>query len=246
MKKTKLLSIPLLLFFTFIILQSNLPAAGDIEKSNYIIIFQVNEYNSKLDDAVEYLYKNVIKPQDRLTIITPVKAYEISQKTRQAQTVEKLVKLTSNILKRDIVNGSSSYHQILTQMTQMIVDIDNGVGESAGSSSGKGTGNMDTNDLKNHLVTYRQLLAEMRNLRKLNETLFLKMAEMYKKLTGKNYIYIIYQKELRIVPDRDVMENLRNNPDLRFDVIDVFIKDEGEEFLDVKKVVLSRSNRFNF
>lgn len=229
MKKKLILGIIMLVLLAAL----NVNAETKKEKplgSNYIIIFQVTDYTPKIAETVEYIFKNMLKAEDRLTLFSPVKPYNFSQKTRQAQSVEKLIKLTKSVLKRDIIGGTASYKQILGSMKQAVIEIGSEInGGGFGSSSGVST-------LKNQLVNYKTLLKEMRNLRKLNETFFLKLADMLKKLDGKSYIYIVYQKELRIIPNRDVMEALRKNPDIKFDAMEVFAHDSSEEFINIENV----------
>ncbi len=221
----------ILVLFTSLALKGNVPTEKKAGGSIYIIIFQLTDYNPKIGDTVEYIFNNMIKPQDQLIIITPVKPYTFSQKTRQSQTREQLIKLTQNVLKRDIVSGTVNYHQILNRMTQLVLEIGDGVG-STSSGGGMGGGTTNTSTIKTQLVTYRQLREEMKNLRKLNEKLFIKFSEIFK----KGIIYVVYQKELRVIPDRDVMEALRDNQDVRFDAMEVFLQENTDEFLDVKKV----------
>lgn len=233
MKKKFLYGFIILLLFTSFALKGNVPTEKKDGGSTYILIFQLTDYNPKIGDTVEYIFKNMIKPQDQLIIITPVKPYTFSQKTRESQTQEQLIKLTQNVLKRDIVTGTANYHEILNRMTQLVLDIGDGVGStpSAGLPGG-GPGPPDTSDIKTQLVTYRQLRGEMKNLRKLNEKLFIRFSEIFK----KGIIYVVYQKELQVIPDRDVMEALRNNQAIRFDAMEVFLQENTDEFLDVTKL----------
>lgn len=231
MKKKFLYGFIILLLFTSFALKGNVPTEKKAEGRIYIIIFQVTDYNPKIGDTVEYIFKNMIKPHDQLIILTPVKPYTFSQKTRQSQSREQLIKLTQNVLKRDIVSGTANYHEILNRMTQLVLDIGSGVG-STSSGGGLGGGAPNTSDIKTQLVTYRQLRGEMKNLRKLNEKLFIRFSEIFK----KGIIYVVYQRELQVIPDRDVMEALRNNQEIRFDAMEVFLQANTDEFLDVTKL----------
>lgn len=229
MKNLSIFAILIMVLLTSSILNGQVNSI--VKGSNYIFIFHVSDYNSKLSDAVEYIFKDVIKPEDQLTIFSPVKPYSFSKKTRSSQSKEKLIELTKNVLKKDIELGMSNYKEILIQMKQLVV----GIGAGLGITNESGPGAFPLG-LKANLVSYRQLLDEMRNLRKLNENLFLKIAEKLKNLKEKNYIYIIYQKELRIIPGHVVMETLRNNKDIGFDAMEVFRQDENKEFINIKKV----------
>jgi hypothetical protein len=222
----------ILVLFAPLALKGNVPTDEETGGNIYIVILQLTDYNSKVADTVEYIFKDMIQPQDQLVLITPVKPYTFSQKTRQSQTPEQLIKLTQNVLKRDIVTGTANYHQILNRMTQLVLDIGSGVGDTSSGGGGMGGTLTNVNTIKNQLVTYRQLREEMKGLRKLDEKLFIKFCEIFK----KGIIYVVYQQELQVIPNRDVMEALRNNMDVRFDAMEVFLQENTGEFLDVTKL----------
>jgi hypothetical protein len=113
-------------------------------------------------------------------------------------------------------------------MTQLVREIS---GDNTNISLGS--------DLKNNMVQYRQLLENMRNLRKLNENLFLQLTGVFKKGTGKNYLYVFYQKELRIIPNNDVLQQLKQSYEFKADATELFEQDNDEKFLDVETVSLA-------
>ena len=215
--------IPLLVFLAFsgsIIAVEGAPAA-------YVLIFQGSEYDSKLGSAVDYFFNDLLKPEDSLLIITPQKPYNYSPQTRQSQSPAQMIQITKDVLKRDISMGAASYKSILEQM-EIVVDS-----LSSGGAGGRSL-----------LVQYRQLLENLRSIRKWNDDMFIKLAQMLKANKGENHIFIFYQTELRVIPDRSTLNNLRNDPELKFDVSEVF---EGENFtnvIDVEKVsqALQESN----
>jgi hypothetical protein len=201
--------IPLLVFLAFpgsIIAVEGAPSA-------YVLIFQGSEYDSKLGSAVDYFFNEVLKPQDSLLIITPQKPYNYSPQTRQSQSPAQMIQITKDVLKRDISMGAASYKSILEQM-EIIVD-------SLASGGAEG---------RSLLVQYRQLLENLRNIRKWNDDIFIKLAQMLQQNKGENHIFIFYQTELRIIPDRNALNKLRNDPELKFDVSEAF---EAENFGDV-------------
>ncbi len=233
------MKICLALFVLFLTLNFQITLGNNLlgekeSRNNYILVFQVTEFNSEIASTVEYFFNKILQPQDQLSIVTPQKAYSYSYQTRKMHTKEELIKLTKNIFKRDITIGAAQYNQILEAMIQTVLEIGGGTESSSGSNR---------SDLRSQLIKYRQLIKEMYHIRKLNNDLFQKFAEYFKNKKGKNYLYIFYQRELKVVPARDAMENLRNNPDFRFDVMEVFGIEFGKEFLDIKmlKQILKES-----
>ncbi|MCX6583892.1 MAG: hypothetical protein NT166_27260 [Candidatus Aminicenantes bacterium] len=201
-------------------------AAGEetAARCNYILIFQASEYNSKMGDAVDFFFRNILKPEDHLSIITPANPYNFSPQTRQAYPIEKLVSRTQDVLKRDISVGAANYQQILDGMMQLVREI------SGGTVGG---------DIKSCMIQYRQLLANMRNLRKLNENLFMQLAGLFKKETGKNYLYIFYQEELRIIPNRKTLQRLKESSEFNADTVELFEEENSQDFLNVETVSMA-------
>lgn len=205
--------------------------------TNYMVFFQLTEYNSKVADSVDYLFEKVVKAGDGLTVFSPQRPYSFSPQTFKSQPLKELVKRTKDVLKRDISVTAGDYREIEDTMTQIVLDIAEATGTSSEGSSGfaSGGGNA-TQSLKSLIVQYRQLLENLRGLRKLNEDLFMKMATMFKG-KGKTNVYIIYESIFRVIPDRDTMDALRRNQDVAFDATEVFTKVEDKEFMDTAKVI---------
>ncbi len=199
--------------------------------NNYILIFQITEYDSKLGDAVDYFFKKMLRPEDQLSILTPARPYNFTAKTREAYTIDQLIAQTKKVLKRDTTVGAANYDQILQAMETVVREISTGMDPSYSMSGGaSGT------DMKAHMIQYRQLLENMRTVRKLNEDLFIKLAQFFKTLPGKNYLYVFYQEELRVIPNRQAMNNLRENMNYKADATELFEEESSEEFIDVEKV----------
>lgn len=203
-------------------------------RSNYILIFQATEYDSKIGDAIDFFFKKILKPEDHLSIITPVNPYNFSPQTRQTYPIEKLIERTKDVLKRDITIGVANYQQILANMMQLVRDISGNMVSGADASASSSTAL--SSDLKSSLGQYRQLLENMRNLRKLNENLFMQLAGLFKKETGKNYLYIFYQKELRIIPNPNALQRLVQSYEYKADATELFESDRDEAFLNTETV----------
>ena len=229
------------LFFVFLALSlftaAALPGSSPLEEStestegsngnNYIFIFQVTRYDTNIADAVAFIFHRLIKPEDSLTLFTPVKSYSFSQKTRETQPKEKLIQVTQNVLKRDITLGMADHNRILEDMEQLLKDMS----DPSGSFFQLGGP-----DLKNILINYRQLLDTIINLRKLDGPFFLGLANALKKLKGKNYLYILYQKELRAIPSNNIMIALKEIREIKFDVMSLFETRIDKEVMDVERV----------
>lgn len=188
---------------------------------NYVLMFHTLEYNTRLGDAAEYFLKEVIKPEDSLILLTPQKPYTFSQKTRQTTPLEKLIQLTKDVLKRDISMAASTYKDIIQQMEVVVRNFTD----------------PDTTQPKNLLTQYRQLKENLFNIRKLNGKLFMDLAAMFKQAKGENHIIIFYEKRIRVIPNRQTMERLRSNSEVRYEVNEVLEAESTKEVMDVEPVI---------
>lgn len=223
------------ILLTVTVMSAGAPPAASAKGNNYIFIFQVTRYDMNIADAVDFIFNNIIKPEDSLTIFTPVKSYSFSKNTRQAQPKKKLVEVTKKVLKRDISIGTADYNRMLGNMAQLIREISDPGGTDPSKSIVGSTGLQGTT-IKNILVNYRQLLDNIRSIRKLDEPFFLGLARAFKNVKGKNYLYILYQKELRPIPRNSQISDLKEIREIRFDVMSLFETEIDKDIMDVEKV----------
>lgn len=243
MKKTFLITSLILVF----LLTTLTPAASAADEGvNYVLIFQVTEYNSKIGDAAKYFLKNMLNPQDNLFLLSPTQLYNFSAPMRQKYNLSDLIAQTEKVLKKDATMAAANYEQVLNAMTQIVVEISNGVDSAPSGLSG---GVQSGTDIKQYMAQYRQLMENLRQLRKLNENFFIDMATKLKALPGKTSFYVIYEKELKYTPTRNAIDNLRQNPRYKFDAAELFEGESTEKLMDTDKVVQAfkdASITFNF
>jgi hypothetical protein len=95
----------------------------------------------------------------------------------------------------------------------------------------------DTTQLKSLTAQYRQLKENLFNIRKLNEKLFMDLAAMFKQAKGENHIIIFYEKRMRVIPNRQTMERLRADSEVRYEVNEVLETESSKEVMNVKTVI---------
>jgi len=209
------------------------PTPAATEGINYVMLIHGTEYNSKIGDMVDYFFKSVFKPGDTLMIFSPVKPYKYSPQTLQTLTKEQLIKQTTDVLKRDISVSSATYQSATDSMIKTVLDI----GATQGSNEAGSAGGRSGEDVKSLLVQYKQIQQNFREQRnKLDEGLFMKLAEMYKNQKGKTVFYVFYQKEIKYVPDRTTMDRLRSNMAVGMDAIEIFQGENLKKIMDIEVV----------
>ena len=204
---------------------------------NFILLYNINEYNSKIADSVDYFFQNVLKKGDQLILLTPLKPYTFSRQTLNSKSKGELITAAKTVLKRDVPVGASNYLNVVEQMKHLVAEIKNGVDGAVQSMGGAAFV-----DLKSLLIQYRQLLENMRVTRKVNEDLLLKFADIFKDQPGQTHLVVFFHQELRPIPVRNIMSNLYKNKDLKFDAADVFESDESEETINCESVGKSLIN----
>ncbi|MGD2087839.1 MAG: hypothetical protein PVH61_16800 [Candidatus Aminicenantes bacterium] len=195
--------------------------AEDTGINNWVLMFQVLEYNKRIGDAADYFLKEVLKPEDNLLLFTPQRHYNFSQKTRQTNPLEKLIQITKDVLKRDIFMAASAYNDIIRQMEVLVRTFTD----------------PDSTQQKHLTSQYRQLKENLFAIRKLNEKLFLDLAAMFKQAKGKNHIIIFYEKRMRVIPNRQTMDRLRADPEVRYDINEVLEAESAKEVMNVNAVI---------
>jgi hypothetical protein len=237
MKKTLFFVFWISILLTVTAMSAGAPPAESAKGNNYIFIFQVTRYDLNIAGAVDFIFSNIIKPEDSLTIFTPVKSYSFSKNTRKTQPKKKLIDVTKKVLKRDITIGTADYNRMLENMAQLIRELSGAAGGTGSSNSTIGTTSLQgASTIKNIMVNYSQLLDTIRSQRKLDGPFFLGLAQTFKNLKGKNYLYILYQKELRPIPRNSLISDLKNIREIRFDVMSLFETGIDKDIMDVKKV----------
>lgn len=236
MKKIRFPVFLISILLTVTTMSAGAPPAESANGDNYIFIFQVTRYDLNIAGAVDFIFNNIIKPEDSLTIFTPVKSYSFHKNTRKTQPKEKLVEITKKVLKRDITIGTADYNRMLENMAQLIRELGDSGGTGSSTSTTGATGLQGASTIKNTLVNYRQLLDNIRSLRKLDGPFFLGLAQTFKNLKGKNYLYILYQKELRPIPRNSRITDLKDIQEIRFDVMSLFETGIDKDIMDVEKV----------
>jgi hypothetical protein len=189
---------------------------------NFVLLFDVLNYNRDVGDALTYFYTQVLAPADQLIIYTPARAYGFS-KTTLAQPKRELSEAMKEKLRADTAACSANYKIIFNDMRNLVRELEAGQTASADALSG----------VKNSLTMYRQTMENLRGLRKVNEPLLNQIAGMFKsQQQGKNHMVMLYEAEFRPIPNKDTLSRLRAIPEISFIVSELFASDDQKAPLD--------------
>ncbi len=193
---------------------------------NFVLLFLITEYIPKVGEAIDYFFENSILPGDSLTVMTPMKAYDLNSQALQHLTKEKICEELKGKLRKDTVMGNSEYMNTLEEME----------GASVGD-----------------LGYYRMLLQKLEELRHLDREKLLNFADYLKKTQGQKHVFLFYQKE--VLPKLEhsmyhILMSIRQN-DMNYllnlqELFDFYTRDLTFDIDKVKQVFSDSSISIHF
>lgn len=217
---------------------------------NFFLIFEINEYMAKLNEALDYFVFEVLKPGDNLFLMTPLKSYRLSAQAMEARPKEKILEQLKGLILRDTLIGAGEYRRVLSEMESLAKSLAQFISGQenlpAGSiaplmimdnlvSAGEQSSSFDE-----QLQRYVELLARLGNLRKVDEANFLAFADFLKNMAGQKYIFLLYQKEYIPKIDPKILyqyiEMYQDRPDIYQTLTGIFEFYRRDMNLDTEKI----------
>ncbi|MFQ6070375.1 MAG: VWA domain-containing protein [Candidatus Aminicenantales bacterium] len=192
---------------------------------HFYLLFQLTDYDPRLAEAIDFLFTNVIKPGDTLTLMTPVKTYSLSQEALRSKPKEQISKEMQKIVRKDTKVGSSQYRAVVRDLQRLVSSMASsvsmtGMSEQEAEMAGSGT------SLEFLLPRYRSTLQKMEELRFVDQKVFIQFAQSVKRLEGQKNIFFFYQKEYRPEISSSVLNRMfsqyQDNPNIIADLQDLF------------------------
>ncbi len=218
---------------------------------SFYMLFQTVDWDSKLGNAVDYLFSSVLSPGDAMTLITPMKPYALQPNAMARRSKEDLSKSMQNLLRKDIQRGGGEYRDILKTLRRVTNIID---GDKANVEEDLET-DTSTGDfgLELQLDQYRNALMKMESLRLVDEKRLLAFAESLRAVPGRKIVYLFYEREYRPEISPMTLQRLlslyQDNPSILGNLTDLFQVYKREASFDagrVKQAFSDASILFNF
>lgn len=154
---------------------------------HYVLSLDLKEYLPKVGEAIDFFFSDVLRPEDSLFVVTPVKTYrfhtEVLTRIPRRQAADKL----KDILRRDVQAGSTRYRQLMRDFYKL---------EEEEYPA-------ELLDLKESMLF--DLAREMRDLTEVTEERMGVFAEALKSLQGEKHVFLVFQKE--VLPDHEFSED---------------------------------------
>ncbi len=220
----------------------------------FYMLFQFLEYNPQINEAFDHFFQNVIQPNDALTIMTPMKRYDLSPEALQNQPPEKLSRDLQTVVRKDTKVGAGDYNSLMRDLKMIVRSISSQTG-GAGSVGG-GTEASDTASgfgLEFQLPRYRETLQRLDEIRLVNEQKFLAFAGQMKRLDAQKVVFFFYQREFRPEIEGRILNLLitqyQDQPNILSAVQDLFSMYSRNDPMDIEKLSQAFSDSatmFNF
>ena len=218
---------------------------------HYFLLFQIIEYNPKLEESIEYFFQNVILPQDTLTLMTPQKNYHLSSQALQKKKKEDIAKEMLKLLRKDTKISSSAYRSSMNTLRSLVGAIS---GESSMTAFDSSTEVGDRGSSLGMLLRrYRSNLEKLESLRMVDQDVFIQFATKVKTIPGQKHVYFFYEREFRPELSTSVVNNLVSNnqdqPSVLGDIQDLFQFYQRHEQVNQAKISQSFADAsicFNF
>lgn len=150
------------------------PAAGEkkynLQVSRYFVLsFILAEYLPRAKEVVDYFFDNVIQPGDSLTVITPLKTYNLKSETLEKMSPTDIKNQLNGLLRKDITMGNSEYRNVMEDLVLSALH----------------------KDADQYLIA----LDYLKQLRYVDQNRLIQFAGFLKTKKGQKYVFVFYQEE---------------------------------------------------
>jgi len=196
---------------------------------NFFLIFQITDYNPKLDEPIDYFINQVLLPNDTLSIWTPAKKYNLSAEALRKMSKEKIAKEMKNIIRKDTKIGSAYYNDLMRDLKRLVQSISSVAGfqhEANPMADIESESTTDALPLEMLLPKYRETLEKLDDLRIVDEKTFLEFARALKRQEGENHVFFFYQREFKPELNPKIVNQMfglyQDNPQILAGLQDLF------------------------
>ena len=169
---------------------------------SFFLIFEISEYTPRIGDALDYFLRDVIMPGDSLTVGTPMKSYRLKPKAFEARSREEISAQLKTILRRDTIQGSTEYRDIIQDLEGLAQAITVGLSTGADNMAGRmltlenaGIEFQGGQTFDEQLNIYAQTLSRLDVLRSVDQGQLLAFADVLKTEACQKYVYMFYERE---------------------------------------------------
>jgi hypothetical protein len=200
---------------------SPLPAAGP---RNLVVFFEFLENANGVEDAVEFIFNKMLGPDDQLIIQSPAQTYGFTRATLSRPKAE-VIAMMQEKLRGDFSRSGQDYKQVIKNLDAAAREIEEIVYPS---------GVVDTTkDINELFILYRQELANLNQLRKIDEASLRKLTAAFHGQKGENHLIVLFEREFRPIPRREALNALADMPKFASQSNELFFTGNVNEPFDI-------------
>ena len=215
---SRIIVLVLLLALAALAVPARLAAAGP---RSIIVFFEFREITGGVDAALETVFNRMLGPSDQLIIQSPARLYGFSPQTLSRPKTE-LIAMMHEKLRTDISQAAQNTQQVIKDLETAVRNLEGFVMPSDVPSSGGMGGSPETRDLSELFNGYRQGLANLAVLRKVNDAALRQLAGAFRGQKGENHVIVMFEREFRPVPRREALNILGDMPKYAFQANELF------------------------
>jgi hypothetical protein len=157
---------------------------------DFFLLFQMTNFNPRLNEAIDYFFNSVFEQGDSLTIMTAEDRYTLSPAALENKSKAQLTKELQSLIRKDTMTGQASYNSLLRELKRLVATISASQGMSSASET-------DVTNMELLFPRYKENLEKMEQLRVIDEQSFLQFAASLKNRAGPKYVFFFYEREFR-------------------------------------------------
>ena len=168
---------------------------------NFFLFFEIAEYTPRMGGAIDFFVDNVLLPQDKLWVITPMKAYQMNEKVFMYGTKEDIRNEFKSLLRKEAVAGSTEYNSVLRDIEGIARELaaiinPREAASMMGDTVAYGRGDEGDNPpIEELCMAYATGISRLENLRDVDQLQLLDFAKFLKQKEGQKYVFLFYQRE---------------------------------------------------
>ncbi len=153
-----------------------------IVSRHFVLCFILSEYLPRVNGVVNYLFDQVVQKGDSLTVITPIKTYNLKQQMLEKMPVKNLKQQLLGLLRKEIQIGNFEYRDVIRELEK--------------SARGRSA------------EEYEMALQRLEQLRCIDQNRLIEFAKFLKSKKGQKYVFIFYQQESVPLLESTVIEGV--------------------------------------
>ena len=186
---------------------------------HFVLLFDIRTFLPRVEKAIDLFFEKVILPGDSLIVLTPVKSYNLKEKSWDIHRKKEIAKQLKSIVRADAIKGNFEYRNDLRELE--------GIAYSLSGLKSKISGLETEEDNLDYLLSrYETILNKMEAMRGADQEKMITFSKVLKEREGQKIGFLFYQKEFIPRPEPKVIEAymsiFQKRQDILFKLNDLF------------------------